>query len=361
MQKIAMIHPNLFERGGAERKLILMSKKLLNLDYDVDIIVKEYDKNNTFNEFIDDKLNIINLNQRSKLKWFKEVIQTLKQKDYDLVVAHNYPANIPVGIYNFLYNKDIKTIWVCNEVATLLGRKSGLIWKIYYKVEQFLAKYFNLIIGNSTFTASSIDNYYNTKSKVIRSGVEIRDNINLNNISDNIKELSTKPYIFSLSRIEKHKNIELIEKIGLNMSDINILLAGKGHDVSYLKDLEKQYKNIIYLGAVSEDEKFYLYKEAKVFCFLPLAEPLGVTTMEALSQNTPVVAYNNGGPKEIILDKENGFLANDDKEYIQYIQFILEDKFTINHGKEYIQEKFSNKRMTNDFIDIFKNTLEGKI
>ena len=83
--------------------------------------------------------------------------------------------------------------------------------------------------------------------------------------------------------------------------------------------------------------------------------------MEALSQNTPVVAYNNGGPKEIIVDKENGFLVNDDKEYIKYIKFILEDKFTINHGKEYIQEKFSNKRMTNDFIDIFKKVLESKI
>jgi glycosyltransferase involved in cell wall biosynthesis len=361
MQKIVMIHPNLFERGGAERKLILMSKELIDLGYEVDIIVKKYDKKNTFNEFIDDKLNIINLNNKSKLKWFKNVINILKKNDYDLIVAHNYPANIPVNIYNIIYGKNKKTVWVCNEVATLLNRKDGLFWKLYYKVEQFLVKCFDLIIANSTFTASSIDEYYNTKSKVIRSGVEIKENINLDNISDNIKQIVEQPYIFSISRIEKHKNIELLEKIAIDIKDINIIVAGKGNHINYIKSLEIKYKNIIYVGAINEDEKFYLYNNAKVFSFLPLAEPLGVTTMEALSQNTPVVAYNNGGPKEIILDKENGFLANNDKEFIKFIKFILDNKFTINHGKKYIQEKFSNKRMTDDFIDIFKKSIRSKI
>ena len=125
MQKIAMVHPNLFERGGAERKLILMSKELVTLGYQVDIIVMKYDKNNTFNEFIDNSLNIINLNQTSKIKWFKETISVLKENKYDLVVAHNYPANIPVNLFKLLYKKQQKTVWVCNEVATLLVRRDS--------------------------------------------------------------------------------------------------------------------------------------------------------------------------------------------------------------------------------------------
>jgi glycosyltransferase involved in cell wall biosynthesis len=359
MQKIAMVHPNLFERGGAERKLILMSKELQINGYDVDIIVKEYNKNETFNEFIDESLNIINLNKKSKLQWFKEVIKLLKEKDYDLIVAHNYPANIPVGIYNLLYNKSIKTIWVCNEVATLLGRKNALVWQTYYKIEKYLSRSFNLIIANSTFTASSIDDYYYTKAKVIRSGVEIKEEINLNNISEYIKNLVDKKYIFSLSRIEKHKNIAFLEKISriLESKDIMIIVAGKGNDISYIKDLQKKHKNILYIGAINEDEKFYLYKNAKTFLFLPKAEPLGVTTMESLSQNTPVVAYNNGGPKEIILNKINGFLSDDDEEYLNNIKFIIDNNFIISDGKKYIEEKFSNKRMTDDFIKVFKNMM----
>lgn len=359
MQKIAMVHPNLYERGGAERKLILLSKELVKLGYEVDIIVKEYNKDETFYELIDNSLNIINLSERSKLKWFLEVIKILKQNDYNLIVSHNYPANIPVGCFNLFNKKDTKSIWICNEVATLLNRKSGFLWQVYYKIEKYLSKYFDLIIANSSFTADSINKYFKIKSEIIRSGVEIKDEINIENISPEIKNLVNQDYLFSLSRIEMHKNIELLEKIAKN-TNLNIYVAGKGNDVAYLNKLEKDSKNIKYLGLVNEDEKFYLYKYARLFLFLPRAEPLGVTTMEALSQNTPVIGYNNGGPKEIILNKKNGFLSENDEEYLEHIKFVIDNNFIVDNSREYINQKFSNKRMTRDFIKVFENILKVK-
>lgn len=350
MQKIAMIHPNLFERGGAERKLILMSKYLIDKGYKVDLIVKTYNKETTFKEFIDRRLNIIEINT-SKLKWFKKVFKKLKQNRYDIIVAHNYPANIPIGLYKMFHKT--KSVWVCNEVATLLYRRDSFSWQIYYKIEQYISSFFDIIIANSNFTAKSIKDYYKKEPKVIHSGVEIKEDIDLSKVDNKIKELTKEPYIFSLSRIEKHKNIALLEK--LSNLNINILVAGKGSEIEYLQELEKKCKNIIYVGAVNEDEKFFLYKNAKVFIFLPLAEPLGVTVMEALSQNTPVVAFNNGGPKETVLDKKNGFLSNSDEEYISYIKWILDNDFSIDDkvGKEYIFEKFSNERMVRDFLKVF--------
>ena len=359
MQKIAMIHPNLFERGGAERKLILMSKYLVDNGYDVKIIVKDYNKETTFKEFIDEKLKIIEY-KGNKIEWFKKIYNHLKENNYDLVVAHNYPANIPVAIFK-MFNKNKKICWVCNEVAVLLHRRDSFAWQMYYKIEKFLNKNFDVIIANSTFTAGSIQEYYKKEPIVIRSGVEIKEDIDLTKIDKKVIEIAKKDYIFSLSRIEEHKNIKMLEKIAKNL-DINILVAGKGSFIDYIKNLEKKYKNIIYLGAVNENEKFYLYKNAKIFAFLPKAEPLGVTTMEALSQNTPVVAYNNGGPKEIILDKINGFLSNNDEEYIKNLQYILTENFTLKDkdGKEYIKKKFSNERMVKDFFDVFVNIMGEK-
>jgi len=351
MQKIAMIHPNLFERGGAERKLILMSKYLIDKGHTVDIIVRKYNKETTFKELIDEKLDIIEINI-NKLKWFSEAFKILKQNNYDVVVAHNYPANIPVGLYKMFYKT--KSIWVCNEVATLLHRRYSLSWKIYYKIEQYISSFFDIIIANSDFTAKSIKDYYKKEPKVIHSGVEIKEYLDLSKVDDKIKELVKEPYIFSLSRIEKHKNIEFLEKLA-NLS-INILVAGRGSETKYLQELEEKRKNIIYVGTVNEDEKFFLYKNAKVFIFLPLAEPLGVTVMEALSQNTPVVAFNNGGPTETVLDKQNGFLANNSEEYLKNVKWILDNNFQIDDelGKNYILDKFSNERMIKDFYMIIK-------
>jgi len=360
VQKIAMIHPNLFERGGAERKLILISRELQALGYAVDIIVNKYNKHNTFHELIDSNLNIVNLSQKRKLKWFWSVVKTLRRCNYNLIVAHNYPANIPVGIYKVLFHANVKTIWVCNEVATLLNRKSGIIWGAYYSLERYLVSFFNLIVANSSYTASSIRNYYLSEPTVVRSGVEVRNIMNSDNMPDLDKRIGGD-YLFSLSRIEKHKNLELLEKLAKHFerTNIKIVVAGKGSDVSYLRDLENRYENILYLGGVSEDEKFYLYHNAKAFLFLPKAEPLGVTVMEAISQNTPVIAYNNGGPKEVILDKENGFLSNNDKEYIENVECILVGSFIVSDGKQYIQKEFSNQRMTGDFVRIFQDMMDN--
>ena len=268
----------------------------------------------------------------------------------DRVVVSNYPANIPVALYK-LFRPNTKVVWICNEVPALLSEKKSRLWQQIFRVEKFLSLSFERIIANSKNTKNEIMKHYGKCTDVVYSGVEIYEPKDPK-LSEHVSEAMSAPYLFCLSRIHRHKNIEFLQEIASHFPQFKILVAGKGPDVMLLDQMKAKFSNIFYLGAVSEDEKFSLYREARAFLFLPHQEPLGVTVMESLTQNTPVVAFNSGGPKETILAGRNGALANSNKEFLAHAENWSTKKISDEFGIEYIRKDFSNRRMVNDFKNL---------
>lgn len=88
--------------------------------------------------------------------------------------------------------------------------------------------------------------------------------------------------------------------------DINLAVFG----TSYQKnDMDLDVK-IFYLGYLTDDTTLALmYSAADVYITPSLVDNLPNTVMEALSCGTPCVAFNIGGMGDMILHKENGYLA----------------------------------------------------
>ena len=60
---------------------------------------------------------------------------------------------------------------------------------------------------------------------------------------------------------------------------------------------------------VTKEEVIQLYSNAAVFCCPSVYEPFGIINLEAMACETPVVATEVGGIKEIILQNETGLLV----------------------------------------------------
>jgi glycosyltransferase involved in cell wall biosynthesis len=58
------------------------------------------------------------------------------------------------------------------------------------------------------------------------------------------------------------------------------------------------------------DEKIHLYSHASLFCTPSIYEPFGIINLEAMACETPVVASNVGGMKEIIVPGKTGLLVD---------------------------------------------------
>jgi glycosyltransferase involved in cell wall biosynthesis len=72
----------------------------------------------------------------------------------------------------------------------------------------------------------------------------------------------------------------------------------------------------------------YLYSAADVFVFPSIYEAFGKTVVESMSCGTPVVAFDNSGPSELIEHKKNGYLASafNSKDLAIGISWLAENK-----------------------------------
>ncbi|MDY0051278.1 MAG: glycosyltransferase, partial [Aliarcobacter sp.] len=82
-------------------------------------------------------------------------------------------------------------------------------------------------------------------------------------------------------------------------------------------------------------------------------ESFGRAVAEAIALNTPVVATNHGGVKDIIIENQNGFFfeVGDDKSLANN---ILKSKKLSFDGYNYISNNFSLENMLDKTMVVYK-------
>ncbi len=114
---------------------------------------------------------------------------------------------------------------------------------------------------------------------------------------------------------------------------------------------------IEYLGTIFGPKKKALFAKAKAF-LAPITweEPFGISLIDALASGTPVIAYNRGAFPEIIEHGRNGFLANTEKEFREYMQRI--DEIDPHECRKSVEEKFSAAAMTDRYIALYERVID---
>jgi len=138
-------------------------------------------------------------------------------------------------------------------------------------------------------------------------------------------------YILMPSRINITKRQHLaIEAMRHTKRDIKLFIVGGADHIfeqNRLTDKIKEYhlgNKVKYLGAVSQEEKFNLYANARAVLFIPYDEDYGYITLEAMSASKAVITTSDsGGPLEFVADTKTGIVASpNDKSIAEAIDTI---------------------------------------
>lgn len=150
----------------------------------------------------------------------------------------------------------------------------------------------------------------------------------------------------------KQANAELQNPTALSLENNPYFEYFRNEIVPYLKKDE-----IEYLGTVFGVKKKALFAKAKAF-LAPIAweEPFGISLVDALASGTPVVAYNRGAFPEIIEHGRNGFLANSEKEFKEYMQRV--DEIDPKECRKSIEEKFSAEAMADRYVALYERVID---
>jgi glycosyltransferase involved in cell wall biosynthesis len=118
-------------------------------------------------------------------------------------------------------------------------------------------------------------------------------------------------YFFTASRLDGAKRIGLlVEAMQFVPGPIRLKIAGSGPDLERLRHLAGGDPRIEFLGYVPSEDLLGLYADALAVPFVPLDEDLGLITIEAMSSGKPVVTcHDSGGPTELVVDGENGYIV----------------------------------------------------
>ena len=332
--------------GGVELTLNSMVSGLLSLGHSVDVIAPINSKLHKGNEkaklhYVDgeDQISWQHQNYNSPVSipdnsllvgMLEKGLGLAKQADVLLNMSYDW---LPIWM----------TLNVDKPVAHIvsMGSESSVISNLISKV---YSKYPNSFAFHTKIQAN--DYPFIKKPTIIGNGFQL-DNYNFQD--------SVKGPLAWVGRVAPEKGLEDAVYVANELGE-KLKVWGVKEDETYASKIEQSFpKGIIdWMGFVSTNELQKELGKCRVLLNTPKwNEAYGNVVVEALACGVPVIAYERGGPSEIIKHGQTGYLADPDdkKNMLSYVKII--EKIKRKKCREWVEKNAT----TNIFADKVVNWL----
>jgi glycosyltransferase involved in cell wall biosynthesis len=321
--KIAIIHNFMDNIGGAEIVDLILARELNADIYTTNIDKEKIQKMgfSTENIFSIGKIPI-NAPFKQEFAYWKFRRLNIKKrfkKNYDFYIIAGDWA-MPTAIHNkpnlwYVYSPK-REIWdlykyVRSEIipGVYLGNLNKYIFDLWVKFHRYRdmkdLKYIQNIISISKNVQERVKKYLGKKSKIIYPPTETKKYF----------YKKSKGYWLSVNRLFQHKRIDLQLKAFSKLPHEKLIIVGSyensEHFLKYAKYCQKiKPKNVEIKSWITDKELIELYANCKGFIATSLDEDYGMNVVEAMASGKPVIAANEGGFKETIINNKSGILID---------------------------------------------------
>lgn len=364
--KVALVHDYLKEFGGAERVLRVLADMYPTAPIYTAFRVKGSvcDKEFADRKIVESKwAGLIKHGKLySPLRFLLPLIWgSLDLTDYDLVIT-SCSGYIARG---FRVSAKTKVVAYCHTPPKFLyGYQTSVDWQKYWPVRVYAiivnhflrlfdftsAQRVDKWIVNSKTVEARVAKFYRKEAEIVYPPVEIKK------AQAAAKKYVKEDFLFIAARLVGGKGLEEAAQAAMRLG-FRLIIAGEAMGYAGVKErLEKFAGKVDLLGRVSDDELFALYARAKGFLALEKDVDFGITPVEAMAAGTPVVALNNGGYRETVVDTVTGVFVEDTR--VKTLEAALVRFNEIKWDKEKLQtqaEKFSKEIFVTRFREVIKN------
>lgn len=317
--KVAIVHDFVGEYGGATGVLFELLKMFPNSD----LYTLYIDRGEKKNKFIIENTNkvvcwwIDKIPFLTKLPYYRAMAlffsanfwERLDLSAYDVVISSTFGF----GASGVITRPDVLHLCYVHTPAKRLYTERSLMSKKYSwgaNVLSFLLKKRRIwdfvaaqrpdvVVANSVYTKGKVAKFWRRDSVVVYPPIK--------KLKGKVGEAERDFYIY-FGRLVFDKGLELIIET-FNKNGKKLVVVGDGEMRSYLE--VKAKKNIELVGFVEDRDLFKMFTRAKACVFASKGEDFGMALVEVMSTGLPVIAFDAGGPREIIDDGKNGVLFND--------------------------------------------------
>ncbi|MGQ0828478.1 MAG: glycosyltransferase [Bacteroidota bacterium] len=295
---------------------------------------------------------------RNYLPFFPKAIESFDFSGYDLIISSSYAVAKGIkkskGQVHICYcHSPMRYAWdLEKEYLSDLSPIKQLLakWTLKYirKWDVKTSERVDLFIANSKNVAERIKRIYGRDSVVLYPPVDTSGFSAVQKKDD---------YYFTSARMVPYKKLDLIIDTFNELPELKLIVSGDGPELKKLKTMGK--KNIEFTGFVKKNELVTYMQKAKAF-ILAADEDFGITSVEAQSCCTPVIAYKKGGYLETVVDGRTGvFFEEQNVENLKKAVLKLEgmeQPFNkadfLSHVKTFSVEQFQNgfKKIIDDHV-----------
>jgi glycosyltransferase involved in cell wall biosynthesis len=148
-----------------------------------------------------------------------------------------------------------------------------------------------------------------------------------------------------------HLSIEVAKKCSMDL-----IIAGIIQDQAYFDNLIKPHLNqssIQYIGPVNPTARDALLKEAYAVIHLNLIpERFGLVMAESMAAGVPVIAMDLGSCREVIADKQTGYLVNSVDEAVEAVGKI--EKIDRKKCRQHVEKNFTIDKMVCGYEKVYE-------
>ena len=373
--KVAIAQSNLTLKGGAEKVVLKIAQH-----YKAPIYVSEYDPSKTFEEFA--KLDVRTIRKTGLLSKvpYTRATQGLSygfgfynldlQDEFDVINAHMAPSH-------WVRNKNERTLWYCHtplrDIYDLYHYRMSMrkphVRPIYMvgaaavrHIDQRMVKQIPFILANSSNIKARISKYYDrSDAKVLNGGVEYR----------NYSDKGDHRYFLYPSRVSPNKRqeyaIEAFKLFSRKMKGYKLIICGPVSKDGFYSDYYKQVKafagnsgRIEFMTTVSDRKLIDLYSRCTAVLYPPINEDYGLVPLEAMASGKPIIAVNEGGPRETVLHNKTGMLVNSPDEMATAMFRLAKDADLAARlgkaGRTHVEKEYSWEKFFTEFNKYLKMT-----
>lgn len=178
-----------------------------------------------------------------------------------------------------------------------------------------------------------------------------------------------KTKILFVSRLVHYKETDMLIRLSqILREDTLLIITGEGPEREKM-ERECDPSKTVFTGKLVEQQLSEVYASADLFVFPSLTETFGNVVLEAMASGLPVLAANEGGPKNIIQEGKTGFLLEpkNEKAFNERIDLLIDNRPLYDEIKENALSYARNvswdniiKQLYKYYIDQIDNNLKAK-
>lgn len=320
-KRILLLFPHMVLPGGALNYMLKLSELLVRKGAIVGILTLQVDRQR-YSSLTGAELLTINAPLTSNLGywlffpfWQMKINRQIQEWHPDVLVPQVFPANWWAWLYKRT-NKRTAIVWVCQEPSAFIHSRNWIaalqpFWKKYlaYLLNPLLAfidirlsRYSDKIIGNSQFTARSIEKIYNRKADAIAYPA-------INFLECYPEKIEKQEEIITVAKLSRFKRVDfLLQVFSLVLKRyprLSYHIVGRGEEEAALKTLAEELQisaHVQFHRDLNNNQLADLNRRSMLFLHGSIDEPFGMAPLEAIACGTPVVAHRSGGPLEFVTE-----------------------------------------------------------